>query len=96
MFKFSDKEASRWEKVREKGKWFYIARKTLVINLSLTIAYIVANLLFEDPIEIKPVFFILYLLLGFFGALIDWQFSDAKYQTYLLDRKIADGLKIQV
>ncbi|MDI1240408.1 MAG: hypothetical protein PSX80_00640 [bacterium] len=89
----SSKEMVRWEKIRAKGKWYFMLRTALQFSLAVLFADVVTDWLFGDPIEIKT--FTLYAVpvFGLLSGITLWWIADARYQNHMLDSKIHDGLK---
>ncbi len=91
----SDKDAIRWERVRTRGKMFYILRKAALFTLFMLIALNVSEFLFRGRLlEFSYVHLCVFVVLGFLAGFTEWWSNNARYQTYLLDKKIAKGLAL--
>lgn len=90
----SDKEVARWEKVRAKGKMFFVLRTSIIFSLSIAILTALLNWLLTENTHFTPFNLIFLIVMSPFIGLINWWAGDARYQNHILDKKISDGLKL--
>jgi len=93
MKPMSEKRIFIWEKLREKGRWFYILKYTM----NLTGAAIFSSFLTAAMFGYRSLFLLwftpLYLVLGVLAGMAAWLYNEDKYQTYLLEKRIGKPLE---
>lgn len=90
----SEKEYFWWQKQRTKGKWFWIFRATFFWFFCMLLFFLITDWFYQHPFS-SDFYIIPFLLIGcFLGGLISWWDNESKYQSYLLDKKIENGLKL--
>ena len=81
--RMSNKEISRWEKVREKGRKYYIWRVgVLSWGLGMGLAFVIPSLIRHDSDFLKKlcIGFIIWPICGYFFGSFMWKYMDKKYQ----------------
>jgi hypothetical protein len=93
MKPMSDKKATWWEKQRQRGKWFWIIKTTLIWALGMLLTFLLFYWFYGRDLFFVIFSFPFLILGGFIVGFVNWNSNEGNYQIYLLDKKIKENLK---
>lgn len=91
--RMTEDDATRWEGKRTGGKWRFVLLKGLTFSVLIYSALVIVDWLWGEQVNFSLVKGLFFLLIGFFMGLVMWWNQEARYKTYILDRKIEKGLR---
>ena len=90
MKPMSEKQISRWEKERAKGKNFYVVKNAITWSIWMVIASSLAEYIYDGQIRQSSVTIsiIVSLILGIPFSIWGWSSTESAYQTSLKTKKM--------
>ena len=82
----------RWEKVRMKGMKYVVLRAAIISTIFFFVALNIISW-FWNGRSLPSEFFFIYPALGLVAGFANWWMNEARFQTFLMDKKIRAGLK---
>lgn len=86
-----EKHIKRWAKTREKGKWVYVIKYTLIHTLWMTIFMQLFAYFFSDTdyftLFVIGLMLILFSISGVLGAVLNWNDIEKKYKKAMEKNK---------
>jgi len=89
----TERQAVRWERFRQKGKWPYVLVTATVFAVFQLLAATLLDWFWSDPIQLPAIRVILSVIGGFVVSHVLWWSGEARYQNYLLDKNIRDRIR---
>jgi hypothetical protein len=90
----TEKKALRWEKEREKGKYFWITKLAFFWGIFVfSFSNLINWLLGIETHFLSFYGLFTYILGGFFVGTISWKIHESEYKKYLLESEKINELK---
>lgn len=86
MRKMSRKEFLRWEKLRLKGKRYYVARTALLTGIFFFVTMNLASWVWSG-LPLSSFFSLAYPLLGLLTGTIIWSVNEDRFEEFIAAKK---------